>query len=236
MEFWGAVYRCLAARSVGDGPRARIDIYLFAHRRKSAMAERYHELFLMNIYWLVAMAPTATWGSGLTCAPGSTDSAPAACAGRRIAYAIHLVLTGIVGCAAVSSLLGQWMLSHWHAALWRLVRAHHREARRADPAATEQQSILHVEASMRDNPAMLLWLDECGTIAGAVGTLCKVPLGYVAPLFPLNLLIHTIVFGDRIVGWILLPVIVPVSAMYMLLATLVHKMVPLPIALLLPEE
>ena len=136
----------------------------------------------------------------------------------------------------VSSLLGQWMLSYWHAALWRLVRVHHREARRADPAATEQQSTLHVWASMRDNPAMLLWLDECGTIAGAVSTLCKVPLQYVAPLFLLNLLIHTIVFGDQIVGWILLPVIVPISAMYMLFAHLALKTVPLPHVPLLHEE
>ena len=236
MDFWGAVYRLLAARGIGDAPGARRDICNFAYQRKSAMAERLHDLFLMNVYWLAGMVPTAIWGSGLACPPGSTDSAPASCAGRRVAYAIHLVLMGIVGCAVASSLLGQWMLSYWHAALWRVVRAHHREARHADPAATEQQSILHVQSSMRDNPAMLLWLDERGTIAGALSTVCKVPLQYVAPLFPLNLLIHTIVFGDQFMGWILLPFIVPICAMYTLFAHLILKSVPLPHVPLPHEE
>ena len=234
MDFWGAVYRLLAARDVGDAPRARRDIRNFAYQRKSAMAESFHDLFLMNVYWLAGMVPTAIWGSGLA----SMDSAPASCAGRRIAYAIHLVLMGVVGCAVVSSLLGQWMLSYWHAALWRVVRAHHREARHADPAATEQQSILHVQSSMRDNPAMLLWLDEHGTVAGALRTVCKVPLQYVAPPFPLNLLIHTIVFGDQLMGWILLPFMVPIIAMYTLFAHLILKLssVPLPHVPLPHEE
>lgn len=49
----------------------------------------------------------------------------------------------------------------------------------------------------------------------------------MAPLFPLNLAIHTIVCVDQILGWVLLAVIAPLSAMYMLFAHLPLKSVPL---------
>lgn len=172
----GAVYRRLAARgNLDDGPRAPRAVSRFAHGVSLMMAQ-FWIVVIVTIAWFVAMWPTAIWGFGLAWPPGSVDSALASCAWGRVTRAIHLGIMVIVGCSMPFLPLGQLALFGHDMALWDLVWAHHREAMRADPAATDQQSILHVQSSMQSNPAMLQRRAHSAFIASANCTPCRVIL------------------------------------------------------------
>ena len=223
----GAIYRRLAARgNVNDMARAPRPVPSYA-RGVSSMMAKFWLVCGVAIAWFVAMWPTAIWGFGFAWPPGSVHSTLAYWAWVRVILAIHLGIMVSVGCAMLFLPLGQFALFGQDLALWDLVWAHHREALCADPAATEQQSILHVQSSMQSNPAVLQRRAHSAFIARANGTPCRVILQYVAPLFPLNLAFHTTVCVDQVLGWVMLAIAVPLSAMYMLFAQLALKSVPL---------